>query len=263
MPNFTQHPVTPTVQEILGVGAENFVDLAPATDNLVASPPGADVLRMITDGLFTQRAVSVANNSGVDITNLELVLKDSQGNEVVLDTVAGPIVDGVVQSLSPDIVLSLKDGDGGLYVRFAGGAATGVSARITWKDVRNLERQDTVLTTSLQSVLPAANADEIVAPYTGSVMIAQLLNFDGANTPLPSSQVTVDGVTVPLEQISPAVPANSASLAATSNEVGTALAEGDSLEFSIDAEGAAPAVLQVYYYRTNLTPVRMDQGGAY
>lgn len=239
---------------ISGQGTSLQVNLQPTTDYVVIPAPTAvDVLRIV--GSEGGSSLIVRNESGSAAT-LTVFFTDQFGNESTLSS----------QSLSAGqtrtyfggevfLFFGLKSVDGGIGIRFTGGDVSGISARSTWLDTVGIERQDTEITTSPVSILPApATGESIVVvgvdevrEFTGIV----LLNYDTANTPDITVAIS-DGVgTVPVDPDTSPFPADEGRELLVDGGEGTiVLLSGWTLTAVADVVGTEPVYTYAFFSRT-------------
>jgi hypothetical protein len=231
-------------------------------DVLLIGPPVTGGVRRLVDPADITLFLSASGGAGS--TDVAIVYKDGSGNEIVLasrnlaDSAAGA-------TARVQVDIFLVPSDLGIFLRVTASTAVGLlSALAKWADVRGVSRQDTVLTTSWQTVAPAAPVGSIVVPapgFTGEP-VGDIYNYDGILHAV-SFRFT-DGVNV----IEPAALAVPVAVGGRFNELGLIqsfypLPPGASLQAQLAAAPGAPVVASLPVILTNQGPVRQDQGGAY
>lgn len=251
-------PNQPTGFTFEATGTQMRADMQPATDYLMIGPPAdASVLRAW--GVKGESSLIVRNGSASPLT-LTAFFTDASANEITLDTQV--VSAGAVEEMFPGedfFRFALKVGDTGMGVRFTGGDVTGVSARAVWYDVRGIERQDTLITTSPADVLPAPAAGEAIVPFAvteqGNHASLFFANYDLVNTPTATVSLS-DGVATiaqrpgftPFSENAPTTNGFREFLLDGGDGL-PVLLEGWTLQASIDAVGTAPVYVYAFYTR--------------
>jgi hypothetical protein len=231
-------------------------------DTLIVPPPDAGGSREILMPLGATGPGILLFLQGATLAIRTILLyKDSRGNLTFLnDATWGPGTGNEILYWGPIGNAFLFPEDRGLFVRVANSPNDGkLSVLPTWRDVRNVHHQDTVLTTSYQKIhpdIPAGSAiSGTIAPDGGS--LSKIFNYS-IDPALVSLRWTFPGGKV-IEQLPPrTVGAMSNSFF---NEVQTVPA-GAFVEAKLAAPIATPgAILRLIYGLTNDGPMSQNAGG--
>lgn len=270
--NNIQHPLPTTEHHILGAGQKVIESVVAGFDALIIPPPTGDVVREVGEN-----AVLVTNNSGAPIAVTGLVYKNGKGDEVLFPGSGSAAVgDGValLMALPASFVLTEEDEGGGMFIRTTTGVSD-ITAVGAWTDVRGYERYTVDVTQAVTGLFPAieeGDALRLARSLFESAPAAWLLNYDSVAHAGDQSAIlttlTDDGVTIPLvnsvQQPAVALPAGEAELLFTADKFTGNHSKGGNINIVSDTVATTKSpVVMVTVVRTNYSPVKTYQGGAY
>ncbi len=271
-----QHPKNSFRHQILGADGLFFASgditgAAAAFDTLFVPPPPVGVIRRvgspfsatggIVNGLINNR------NGGALDPGISYVLKRSTGEAVITAVAAVPDDDAAALTTSP---FYMTENDLGIYLRInnatTAAPVTDVEGYSFWEDVRNVQRQDTVMNVAADTLI-----EILSGPAEGNV---RQMWIGDAVPPTPSFFLNLDpavpqDVTVYISDgtndiplLAPITVAPEVAFPLVGLPI--SLLPGWSLKASMDADvGTIAPVMTAAYTDTNYGPVRPDQGGAY
>ena len=256
-----QHPTPYADIYVLARDQALFTGLNQASGDVLVIPPPVEGGRRWVD---TYSLIATTVGAGTDTADVEVVYKDGNGNEIVVNAVSVPAAGS--QPIAPDVFILVPE-DQGIFLRVTADPPAGsVSAAAKWRDVRNVDRVDVELTTVFQTLFGPADVGNILfCPKVGEEVEgghAWYLNYDPALAPNVELRLT-DGTNVFLFGATPS-PADTATLVAQLAEFVQSSPELWVQARIDDATGQTePVVVSVAISKTNQGPAREDQGGAY
>ncbi len=256
----SQHPLPSGEKYVLGKDADLLLDADQTVDTLLVPPPPEGAAREVLSD--RENAITLFAKSAAGARTTQLIYKDGFGNEIPLNSTgwggAGDSFNNWGVGTFSSFILMPEDL--GLFLRQTTPPDGELSALSGWRDVRNVMRKRTELSTTFKQITPDVPEGTVLS---GSVLRIDgpeswVLNYDSAPIDViyryRFGSKVIDK-TPGINSVAGGVgPFNTAQVVPPGAVVEAAL--------TVAAKTKAP-VLNYHYGLTNQAPVRQDQGGAY
>jgi hypothetical protein len=277
----SQHPLPWAMHRILGGGGSLFKGALPNSDVLVVPPPAPSPNGEVKRAVDYFALANLFNNTGpgilasvLPVANFQLIYKDGDGNEVILNESALALAANGTVVIAPNFNFLLNSDDQGVFLRIGDLQEAGpvpftgsIDGHVSFTDTRDMARVETDLTTEFQTVLGGVQGRaRFLSPLGASGLptpaYGGFLNFDNIDHTIQARLTDgVNTIVLPgFEASSPVLAGQSFNL--SSNNI--AFLEGWALQMRTTVAAAvAPMRVMMMYTDTNLSPVRDNQAGAY